>query len=189
MGSLPASFTGAPPFVGVVLYDPSTKTSQTIDHAARTDVELQGDLPADTLSPSNIATLSGIAEIEDLGEKRISGLEVRGVRCTWKAPAQASLTGQPSQTSIVSWYSNDLHMIVSEQRVNSLGGVVAITLSKIDRHEPPALLFKAPQGYQAIRLKRLVRTSLAQDGSWTITPPDYDPNDGSGGFSYPSPTR
>lgn len=188
-GLVPASFTEAPPLAGVVLYDPRTKTSQTIDQATRTDVELQGDLPAYTLSASNIATLSRLAEIEDLGEKTISGLEVKGVRCTWKAPAQASLTGQPSQTSIESWYSNDLHMIVSERRVIPLKGVVTIMLSKIDRHEPPAGLFAAPQGYQVIRLKRQVRTRLAQDGSWSITPPDYDPNDGSGGFIYPFPTR
>jgi hypothetical protein len=186
---VPASSTGAPQLVGVVLYDPRTKTSQTIDQATRTDVERQGELPADTLSASNLATLSRIAEIEDLGEKTISGLKVKGVRCTWKIPAQASLTGQPSQTSIESWYSNDLHMIISERRVNPLKGVVTITLSKIDRHEPPAGLFAAPQGYQVIWLKGQVRTRLAQDGSWSITPPDYDPNDGSGGFSYPFPTR
>jgi hypothetical protein len=186
---VPASSTGAPPLVGVVLYDPRNKTSQTIDQATRTDIELQGDLPTDTLSASNITTLSRIAEIEDLGEKTISGLEVKGVRCTWKGPAQASLTGQPSQTSIESWYSNDLHMIVSERRVIPLKGVVTITLSEIDRHEPPAGLFTAPRGYQVIRLKRPVLTRRAQDESWSITPPDYDPNDGSGGFIYPFPTR
>jgi hypothetical protein len=191
---VPASSTGAPQLVGVVLYDPRTKTSQTIDQATRTDVELQSELPADTLSASNLATLSRIAEIEELGEKTNSGLEVKGVRCTWKAQNQASLTGQASQTSIESWYSNDLHMIVSERRVIPLQGVVSITLSEIDRHEPPAGLCTAPQGYQVIRLKRQVltrqvRPGLAQDGSWSITPPDYDPNDGSGGFSYPFPTR
>ncbi len=193
---VPASFTGAPPLVGVVLYDPHTKTSQLIDLSTRTDVEVQDDLPTDTLSASNIAILSRIAKIEDLGTKTISGLKVKGVRSTWKVPAEFSLTGQPSKTSIESWYSNDLHMIVSERRVNPLGGVVVITLSEIDRQEPAATLFKAPQGYEVIRLKRQVRSYLARDDAWSITPPDYDPNDGSGagsaspgGFSYPSPVR
>jgi hypothetical protein len=176
----PASFTGEPPLLGVVLYDPRSETNQTIDPINRTDVELQDRLPNDTLSGY------GGEEIVELGRKTIAGLDVTGVRRTWRVPVGLSLTGQPSQTSYESWYSNRLHMIVSERRTDPLGGVVMITVSGIDRQRPPESLFKAPQGYLVIRKKRSINTRMARGDNWSITPPDYDPNDGFGRVTYPS---
>jgi hypothetical protein len=179
----PAAFTGAPPLLGVVLYNPRTETSQTIDPVNRTDVELTDRLPNDTLSGY------GGEEIVDLGRKMIAGLDVTGVRRTWRVPVGLSLTGQPSQTSDESWYSNRLHMIVSERRTDPLGGVVVITVSGIDRQRPPASLFKVPQRYQVIRKKRPANTHIARGESWSIRPPEYDPNDGFGRIIYPSSIR
>jgi hypothetical protein len=174
---LPASSAGARPLLGVVLYNPRTRMSQTIDTANRTDVELQVQLHSPAVSLQATVPASNRARIEDLGRKSISGLDVKGDRETWKDPAQLSPARQPSQSSIESWYSNDLHMIVSERRTTPLGVVVTIALSEIDRHEPPAALFKVPQGYRVIRPKSQVysHTGFAGD-AWSITPPDQDGN-------------
>jgi hypothetical protein len=67
-------------------------------------------------------------------------------------------------------------MIVSERRTNPLGGVVVITVSEIDRHEPPASLFKVPQGYRVIRPKRQVFTRVSSGNTWSIRPPDQAGN-------------
>ena len=189
---VPAFSAGAPPLYGVVLYDPRTQMSQTIDPANRTDVELQLHLPPRALSASSIA------EVEDLGRKTISGLDVEGVRRSLRSRAKLSLATQPWQTSDESWYSNDLHMIVSERRTNPLGGMMVITMAEIDRHEPPDALFQVPQGYRVIRPKTQLFTSFVGGGQpWAIPGPDYDPNDidgaypalGFGGFSFSSGPR
>jgi hypothetical protein len=173
---VPTSTAGAPSLLGVVLYDPRTQMSKTIDPASRTDVELQVQLHPPTVSlQSPTVSVSSTAEVEDLGWKTISGLDVKGVRQTWGGPGQLSLAGQPLQTSDESWYSNDLHMIISERRTTPLGVVGEITMSEIDRHEPPASLFKVPQGYRVIRRKGHAFTSFAGT-AWSITPPDQDGN-------------
>jgi hypothetical protein len=166
---VPASSAGAPPLLGVVLFDPHTSTSHTIDPANRTDVESQVHLPTDSLSASSIA------QAVDLGRKKISGLEVKGIRRTLRSQTKLSLARQPWQTSDESWYSNDLHMIVSERRTNPLAGVMVISMEEIDRHEPPAELFQVPQGCRLIRRNGRAFSSFARP-AWSITPPDQDGN-------------
>jgi len=184
----PPSSAGESPSQGAVLYDPRTHLSQTIDGANRTDVEREIRLPVNWF-----LTAAGTSEFEELGRKTIAGVEVKGVRRTWRAPAQLSPTGQPARTSIETWFSDRLHMTVSERRTNPDGSVVSVIASQIDRQQPTASLFKAPQGYQVVRLKPLVFYSAPLSAhlgnGWSGIPPDYDPNDGNGGFSYPGLMR
>lgn len=181
-----ASSVREAPMVGMVLYDPRTQLSQTIDPANRTDVEVQIQLhaPGGLLETATVSA-SGNPKIEDLGRKTISGLNVMGVRETWRGPVQPYSGGQPSQTSVERWYSNDLHMIVFERRITPLGIVVMTAVSQIDRRAPDSALFKVPQGYRVIRPKKQVLTRFAP-ATWAITPPDYDPNDLNGNVAYPS---
>jgi hypothetical protein len=134
-------------------------------------------------------TAAGTSEFEELGRKTIGGVEVRGVRRTWRAPAHSSQAGRPLQTSIETWFSDRLHMTVSERRTNPDGSVVSVIASQIDRQQPAASLFKAPQSYRVVRLKALVFYRATLGTSWTGIPPDYDPNDGSGSVSYPGLIR
>jgi hypothetical protein len=175
--------------VGMVLYDPHAQMSQTIDPANRTDIEVQIQLqPPSGLLEIAAVSATGNPKIENLGRKTISGLNVTGVRETWKGPVQPYSGGQPSQTSFERWYSNDLHMIVFERRTTPLGVVVTTAMSEMDRREPPVSLFKVPPGYHVIRPKRQDLTHFAAD-TWSITPPDYDPTDRSGSVTYPSLIR
>jgi hypothetical protein len=185
LGARPPASSVAP-MVGMVLYDPRTQMSQTIDPANRTDVQVQIQLhPPGRLLETAAVSASGNPKIENLGTKTISGLSVMGVRETWRGPVQPYSGGQPSQTSFERWYSNDLHMIVFERRITPLGIVVMTAVSQIDRREPDSALFKVPQGYRVIRPKRQVLTRFAA-ATWAIRPPDYDPNDLNGNVAYPS---
>jgi hypothetical protein len=180
----PPSSAGESPSQGAVLYDPRTHLSQTIDDAKRTDVEREIRLPVNWF-----LTADGTAEFEELGRKTIAGVKVRGVRRMWRAPGQFSPTGQPWQTSIETWFSDRLHMTVSERRTNPDGSVVSVIASQIDRQQPAASLFKAPLGYQVVRLKPLVFYRGHVGTGWTGIPPDYDPNDGLGRQVYPGLIR
>ena len=177
-------FAGAPSLLGEVLYDPHTQMSQTIDAMDKTDVEIEVGLHPPVVSGEKPVSASGRVQIDDLGTKTIFGFNARGIRETWNSSGQLS-AGRPSQFSVESWYSDDLHMIVAERRTNPLGRVVVITLSSIDRQRPAASLFKVPKGYWVIRQKQHTVTTFVGN-TWLIPAPDYDPNDGNGGFGYPS---
>jgi len=183
-GLEPPTSAAESPSQGAVLYDPRTHLSQTIDDANRTDVEREIRLPVNWF-----LTAAGTSEFKNLGSKTIAGVKVRGTRRTWRASAQFSQTGQPSQTSIDTWFSDRLHMTVSERRTNPDGSVVSVIASQIDRQQPAASLFEAPQGYQVVRLKPLVFYSAPLGSGWSGIAPDYDPNDRFGGVVYPGLIR
>lgn len=53
-------------------------------------------------------------------------------------------------------YSDELQLVVWEQRTDPSGGVATISLSDLDRSERPASLFTVPRGYHVLSERNAV---------------------------------
>jgi hypothetical protein len=163
------SSVAAPPPLYTVLSDPVSRLRKTLDPVHRTYVQEQF-----RISPLS-QSVSGRPEGEDLGNKFIDGLEVKGIRRTWMISSEVSDSGKPDRVVDETWYSKELGTIVSERQTDSAGRVVTVAISHLDRSEPPAALFRPPHGYN------VSGQVPARFATWAVTPPDWDPNAGSAG--------
>lgn len=160
---VPSSFTQQPPLQSVILTDPVARIRHTLDPVRQTD-----DRQWFRLSDSSHMELGGSTG-QDLGTKIISGIQVRGERSALTIFRRRGASGSDKVVDEI-WYSNELHLIVFEQQRDSNGEVLTIAMSKFDRKEPPASLFKAPRGYH---LPVPPGKSPVAPG---INAPNYDPS-------------
>jgi hypothetical protein len=165
---VPASFTQKPPLFCVILLDPVTRLSHTLDPVLQTD-------DRQWFHSSRLTKFDpGASGGEDLGARTIDGLEVRGERRAWTHPSRLGAPGQSDQVVDETWYSNELQLVVFERQTNSSGGIVTISLSHLDRSDPSASLFTVPRGYHVPNLP-----STPGGHPWsipTVPPPWLDPS-------------
>ncbi len=159
------SSPGEPPLLYVVLLDPLSHERQTLDPVRRIDFKQRLPILTPFRNQSAIDEMDG----EDLGSKTIDGLDANGLRRNWMIPYEHT-SGGAGQAVEETWYSKELEMLVSGQRTDSSGQVITITMTHLDRSEPPASLFKPPRGYSQ-------RPHPPGQGIWSIMPPDFDGND------------
>jgi hypothetical protein len=138
---LPQSSTANAKLLFVVFTDPIARLSHLMTPADRIDDRQWYHLPQPGFSDP--AKWPGI----NLGNGTVDGFAVTGKLRTWTTRRWQDDSGQRSRVVDVTWYSNDLRLIVFERQTDSSGGVLTISMSLIDRHEPPASLFKVPRGY------------------------------------------
>jgi hypothetical protein len=84
---------------------------------------------------------------EQLGSKIIDGVTVEGTRTTFSIPAGKEGNNQPLTITHESWISSDLKLLVLRTDSDPRSGTTTNELSNIDRNEPDAKLFQAPEGY------------------------------------------
>ena len=85
---------------------------------------------------------------EDLGEKVLEGLRVKGERLAATFPTGSVGNERPLEASLETWYSPDLHLFLYRKRIDPRFGEVLYRLTKIQRIEPDASLFRIPRGYK-----------------------------------------
>ena len=85
---------------------------------------------------------------EELGEKILEGLNVKGERRTATFPAGSVGNERPMEASLETWYSPDLHVFLYRKRIDPRFGEILYRLANIKRIEPDPSLFRIPRGYK-----------------------------------------
>jgi hypothetical protein len=93
------------------------------------------------------ALKEGTLTKEDLGTQTIDGVSAQGTRYTHVIPAGQIGNEKPIIVVREVWYSNDLQMVVMSKRSDPRFGEITYTMTKIQRSEPDASLFKVPSDY------------------------------------------
>jgi hypothetical protein len=88
------------------------------------------------------------ARSESLGKRMIEGVEAEGTRITQTFPAGAIGNERPIEVIHEHWYSKELQMHVMTKSVDPRWGESTQRLTKINRSEPEASLFKIPSDYK-----------------------------------------
>ena len=97
---------------------------------------------------SNSNSAANAQHSEDLGEKVLEGLNVKGERLTATFPAGAVGNERPLEASLETWYSPDLHVFLYRKRIDPRFGEILYRLTNIKRIEPDPSLFRIPRGYK-----------------------------------------
>jgi hypothetical protein len=154
---IPASETATPPILSIHIYDPQTRTSTFID--PQRQVAWQSTLNRPPAAAPPLATSSAAnsyIKTEDLGNRKMEGIEVHGVRDTQTIPAEAN-GGKEITVVDEYWYSEDLRLNMLAIHKDPRTGEQTTTVTQVDRSEPDPAIFEIPSGY-----KILPRGSLQQ---------------------------
>jgi hypothetical protein len=101
----------------------------------------------DTLRFESTAKL-GKGVTTSLGVKDFEGVKAEGKSTTWTIPAGKIGNRNPITVMRESWYSPDLQVTVYSRHSDPRTGESIYRLANIRRGEPPADLFKVPEGYK-----------------------------------------
>ena len=83
-----------------------------------------------------------------LGTKDFDGVKAEGKSTVWTIPAGQIGNRNPINVTSESWYSPELKVTVYSRHSDPRQGESIYRLSAIKRSEPPADLFKVPEGYE-----------------------------------------
>jgi hypothetical protein len=89
-------------------------------------------------------------QVQQLGSKTIAGVDATGTRSTVTFPAGTFGNSQAIVVTRERWVSADLGITVSETESDPRTGTRTMTVTNIQRSEPDAALFQAPQGYALV---------------------------------------
>jgi hypothetical protein len=154
---VPVSETVTPPILSIHIYDPQTRTNTFIDPQQQVAWQSTLNRPPAAMPP--LATSSAATPYvkeEDLGTRKMEGVEVHGVRDIQTIPAEAN-GGKEVTVVDEHWYSEDLRLNMLSIHKDPRTGEQTTTVTQVDRSEPDPAIFEIPSGY-----KILPRGSLQQ---------------------------
>jgi hypothetical protein len=99
------------------------------------------------VTTGGVATWSGDAKTEQLGNMFIEGVQAQGTRTTTTIPAGQIGNDRPINIVDESWYSPDLQMTIMTRHSDPRTGETNFTLKNINRSNPPPNLFEVPSDY------------------------------------------
>jgi TonB family protein len=109
---------------------------------------LNDEEPAQSIVARYVTKYS--ADTEQLGKKKIEGVECEGVRAVTIMPAGAIGNERPIETVSETWYSPELQMTILSRRSDPRFGESVYRVTNIVRSEPDAELFQIPSDYTII---------------------------------------
>ena len=77
----------------------------------------------------------------------MNGITAEGKKITHTIPAGEMGNAQPITSTIETWYSPDLQVVVQSTRIDPRLGTSSYNLTNIQRSEPAATLFQVPSDY------------------------------------------
>lgn len=152
---VPESNNDTPELISFHIYDPTTQLNTFLEvdtHLARQAVRLE-TAPALALAQSWASVVPvnrpGYQE-QDLGTESMENTVVHGVRKTRTISATASGTGKPIVVVDEYWYSDELHLNMLVKHDDPRTGQQTVTITQVNRSEPPAATFEIPADYKIV---------------------------------------
>jgi hypothetical protein len=153
---VPLSETATPPILSIHIYDPQTRTNTFIDPQNRIAWQNTLNRPPSSLPPEvgsiplvGSSPPSPYVKEEDLGTRKMEGVDVHGLRETQTIPAEAN--GGKELTIVDEyWYSEDLRLNMLTIHKDPRTGEQTTTVTQVNRGEPDAAIFEIPSDYKVI---------------------------------------
>jgi hypothetical protein len=154
---IPVSSTVTPPILSIHIYDPQTRKNTFIDPQQRTAWQSTLNRPPSTVPPevgsipvTGNSPASPYIKEEDLGTRKMEGVEVHGIRDTQTIPAEAN-GGKEITVVDEYWYSEDLRLNMLAIHKDPRTGEQTTTVTQVSRSEPDPAIFEIPSGYKVIQ--------------------------------------
>jgi hypothetical protein len=155
---VPATSNATPELMSFHVFDPTTRLNTFLDpetHLARQSFfpERATTQPVSRApGPSTVVAVrkqSGVEE-QDLGTQSMEGVVVRGTRKIRTISASSSGTGKAVVVTDEIWYSEELSLNMLVKHDDPRTGQQTVTITKVERSEPPAETFEIPAGYRVV---------------------------------------
>ncbi|HTA47311.1 MAG TPA: hypothetical protein VK789_32935 [Bryobacteraceae bacterium] len=111
---------------------------------------LSAQLPAQSASTPQDESSRPRFSHESLGTQTIEGVLAEGSRTTVTYPIGSLGNDKPITTTMESWMSPELKMVVLSKNPDPRNGDSTMRLTNISRAEPDALLFQVPPDYEIV---------------------------------------
>ena len=154
---IPASETATPPILSIHIYDPQTRMNTFIDPQNRVAWQSTLNRPPSSVPPEagsiplvGSSPPSQYIKEEDLGTRRMEGVDVHGTRDTQTISAEAN-GGKEITVVDEYWYSEDLRLNMLAIHKDPRTGEQTTTVTQLDRGEPDPAIFEIPSGYKIIQ--------------------------------------
>jgi hypothetical protein len=146
---VPAADANDPPILSIHIYDPQTRQNTFIRPQQKVAVQSTVNHPPAT-QPTTLAGPAGqYVKEEDLGARRMEGVDCHGVRDTQTIPADAN-GGKELKVVDEYWYSEDLRLNMLVIHNDPRTGQLTTTVTQVSRSEPDPAIFTIPAGYKII---------------------------------------
>jgi hypothetical protein len=151
---IPVSETATPPILSIHVYDPQTRTNTFMDPQSRVAWQSTLNRPPSAVPPevgsipvAGSTPASPYIKEEDLGTRRMEGVDVHGIRDMQTIPAE---TNGGKEITVVDecWYSEDLRLNMLAIHKDPRTGEQTTTVTQVTRGEPDPTIFEIPQGYK-----------------------------------------
>jgi hypothetical protein len=153
---VPSSETATPPILSIHIYDPQTRTNTFIDPQNKVAWQSTLNRPPSSLPPevgsiplSGASPASPYVKEEDLGTRKMEGVDVHGIRDTQTIPAGAN-GGKEATVVDEYWYSDDLRLNMLAIHKDPRSGQQTTTVTQLNRGEPDPAIFEIPSGYKVL---------------------------------------
>lgn len=146
---VPASDTNDPPIFSIHIYDPQTRQNTFIRPLEKVAVRSTVNHPPATQPPALAGPTGQYVKEEDLGTRRMEGVDCHGIRDTQTIPADAN-GGKELKVVDEYWYSEDLRLNMLVVHNDPRTGQLTTTVTQVSRSEPDAAIFTIPAGYKII---------------------------------------
>jgi hypothetical protein len=154
---IPATEAATPPILSIHIYDPQTRMNTFIDPQHRVAWQSTLNRPPSALPPevgsiplAGTTPASPYVKEEDLGTRKMEGVDVRGIRDTQTIPAEAN-SGKEETVVDEYWYSDELRLNMLAIHKDPRTGEQITTVTQLDRREPDPAIFEIPSGYKVMR--------------------------------------
>ena len=146
-------FQGVPPLMSGHIYDPTTRLNTFMDpatHLARQSVFSSPAQNAAQVRDGAVPVSSRNVQVQDLGTQSMEDVVVRGHLTMHTISAKASGTGKPVTVTDEIWYSEELHLNMLVKHDDPRTGQQTVTVTHVNRSEPPAEMFQVPADYKVV---------------------------------------
>jgi hypothetical protein len=151
---VPATSNATPDLISFHIYDPTTRLNTFLN--PETHLAHQAVLHERLVQASARGQVSGITansrgyQEQDLGTQSMENVVVHGTRKTRTVSAASSGTGQAVIVTDEYWYSEELRLNMLVKHDDPRTGQQTVTITKVDRSEPPAGTFEIPGDYRIV---------------------------------------
>src|ERR1700722_5216330 len=146
---LPETSNATPVILSMHIFDPTTKLNTFMDpetHLARQSVF---ERPAAERGAVVPVSRPGF-QVQDLGTQSMENVVVRGTKTSRTISGSATGTGKAVTVTDEIWYSEELHLNMLVKHNDPRTGEQTVTITKVERSEPPAETFEIPADYKLL---------------------------------------
>jgi hypothetical protein len=148
------SDSAVPPIISIHIYDPQTRINSFLDPQNQVVYQGMVNRPPSTLPPDvgqipfvGTSLPSEYVKEEDLGHRKMEGVDVHGLRETQTISTEAN-GGKEIKVVDEYWYSDELRLNMLVIHKDPRTGEQTTEVTQVSRGEPPASIFDIPSNYK-----------------------------------------